>query len=286
MVQEASSLKGRTIVITRPSGQAEEVAESIRQKGGKPYFMPTIEIKVTSDLAPIKKFIEDLEKGKVDYVIFMSVNGVKYLLDAAKDLGQLDNTKRGLEKTTTTAVGPRTALELKTNQINTALVPEKYNSEGIIESLQQRGILGKTIRIPRTTEANPALTRRLKEMGALVQEIYVYESKLPADASVKEKFFMDLAGMKINAIIFGSSLCVTNLFQLLNKQISTKKLRDLLNKTVTVVAIGPMTAETLVKMGVKVDVMPETPSFAEAVTALARYWNTKLFHRGIEEKNS
>jgi len=166
------------------------------------------------------------------------------------------------------------------------LVPEKYNSEGIIESLQQRGILGKTIRIPRTTEANPALTRRLKEMGALVQEIYVYESKLPADASVKEKFFMDLAGMKINAIIFGSSLCVTNLFQLLNKQISTKKLRDLLNKTVTVVAIGPMTAETLVKMRVKVDVMPETPSFAEAVTALARYWNTKLFHRGIEEKNS
>jgi len=273
MVQEAPTLKGRTIAITRPAGQAEEAGKIVKEKGGNPYYVPTIEIKATRDLSAIKNFIRDLANEKVDYVIFMSVNGVKHLLDAAKDLRQLANIKKGLENTSIIAVGPRTAQELQTNQIKTSLIPKKYTSEEIMATLQQRGVSGKTIRIPRTTGANPNFTNKLKEMGALVQEIHVYESELPTDTAVTEKFAKDLTLMKINAIVFGSSLCVKNLFQILNKQIPAEKLRDLLNKKVTVVAIGPVTAETLVKMGVKVDVMPETHLFEEAVSALARYWN-------------
>ena len=68
-------------------------------------------------------------------------------------------------------------------------------------------------------------------------------------------------------------MCVKNLFKILSSHITTRRLRDLLNKQITVVAIGPVTAETLGKMGVKVDVMPETPLFKEAIEALALYWN-------------
>ncbi len=274
MVQEAPTLKGRTIAITRPAGQSEEAGKIVKEKGGNPYYAPTIEIKATHNLSAIKNFIRDLANEKVDYVIFMSVNGVKHLLDAAKDLRQLANIKKGLEKTAIIAVGSRTAQELQTNQIKVSLIPKKYTSEGIIESLQQRGVSGETICIPRTTGANPNFTNKLKEMGALVQEIHVYETGLPTDTAVTEKFAKDLTLMKINAIVFGSSLCVKNLFQMLNKQIPAEKLRDLLNKKVTVVAIGPITAETLVKMGVKVDVMPETHLFEEALSALAHYWDT------------
>jgi uroporphyrinogen-III synthase len=273
MVQDTSTLKGKTIAITRPYGQAEEAAKMIEKRGGKPYLIPAIEIKGPSDLKPIKKFIDELQKEEIDYVIFMSVNGVRYLLSAAESLRQLDETLEGLKKPITIAVGPRTAQELKTRQIHVNLVPAKYSSEGIIQSLPQLDISGKSIRIPRTSGATPTLKEKLGEMGALVQEVYVYESVLPIDPNLKEKFFQDLTAEKIDAIIFGSALCVKNLFQMLNEQVSPEKLRDLMNSKLTIVAIGPVTAEALVEMGVKVDVMPDKHLFEEALIVLTRYWN-------------
>jgi len=274
MVQENSALKGKTIAITRPRGQAEELAEMIEKRGGTPYFIPAIEIKRPSDLSPIKEFISELQKGEVDYVIFMSVNGVKYLLDAAESLGQYDETVAGLKNTRTIAVGPRTAQGLKGHKIQVNIVPPKYTSEGILQTLRQLDVSGKTIRIPRTSTASPALKETLIEMGALVQEVYVYESSLPVDQNLRENFFQDLTAEKIAAIIFGSTSCVKNLFQMLSDRISSEKLRDLMNKKVTIVAIGPVTADALVEMGVKVDVMPDRHLFEEAVAALARYWNS------------
>jgi len=273
MVQENSALKGKTIALTRPRGQAAEAAEMIEERGGKPYFVPAIEIKAPSDLAPIKKFIGELQLGKVDYVIFMSVNGVRYLLSVAESLALLDETVNGLRKTVTVAVGPRTAQELKARQIQVNLVPPKYTSEGVVQMLRQQKVSGKIIRIPRTSLASPVLKEELGEMGALVQEVYVYESALPVDTALSARFFQDLSAGKIDAIVFGSTSCVKNLFQMLSGRISSEKLRDLLNSGVVVVAIGPVTAGALADMGVTVDVMPDRHLFEEALAALARYWS-------------
>jgi uroporphyrinogen-III synthase len=273
VVQNAQTLKGRTIVVTRPSGQAAKAAVLIEKMGGKPYCIPTIEIKAPNDLSPVRQLIDEVVRGKVDYVIFMSVNGVKYLLSAAEDFGMKNDVKRGLTKTTTVAVGPRTAQELKTNKIQVNLIPERYTSEGIVESFQQRCVVGKRIHIPRTNMASTVLKEKLESMGALVKEVHVYESKIPIYEGIASKFARDLTALKIHAVIFGSSLCVRNLFKMLSEYIAIQRLRDLLNKRITVVAIGPVTAGTLSKMGVKVDVMPETHLFKEALGALALYWN-------------
>jgi len=274
MVQEAVTLKGRTIAVTRPRGQAEETGKMIAKKGGKPYFIPTIEIKGPRDLSATKKFIDALTRDEVDYVIFMSINGVRYLLSAAESLRLKDQLKKRLEKTATLAVGPKTAQELRKNQIQVDLIPARYTSEGIIESLQQHGVSGKSIWIPRTSQAPPALAERLRKMHNNVQEVYVYESRLPVDPDLTAQFLQDLVGGQIHAIIFSSSLGVKNLFRMLAEQVSTEKLREIIHNKLTIVAIGPTTAETLAKMGLKVDVMPEKHLFEEALNALAQYWNT------------
>jgi uroporphyrinogen-III synthase len=274
MVQEAVTLKGRTIAVTRPKGQAEEAGKMIAKKGGKPYFIPTIEIKGPRDLSTTKKFIDTLARGEVNYVIFMSINGVRYLLSAAESLGLKDQLKKRLEKTATLAVGPKTAQELRENQIRVDLIPERYTSEGIIESLQQHGVSGKSIWIPRTSQAPPALAEKLRKMHNNVQEVYVYESRLPVDPALTARFLQDLVGGQIHAIIFSSSLGAKNLFRMLAEQVSTEKLRQIMHSKLTIVAIGPTTAETLAEMGLKVDVMPEKHLFEETLNALAQYWDT------------
>ena len=187
MVQKTPSLKGRTVALTRPAGQAEEAGKLIQEKGGIPYYIPAIEIKGLTNFSPIKKFITELHKGQIDYVILMSTNGVKYLFTAAETLKQTSQLKDGLAKTFVIAVGPRTAQALEEEyHVKVDLIPTKYSSEGLIECLKSKELSGKKIRIPRTSNATPILSDKLKEMGADVEEIYVYESGLPVDQEMKD----------------------------------------------------------------------------------------------------
>ncbi len=274
MVQKTPSLKGKTVAITRPAGQAEEAGKLIEEKGGKPYYIPAIEIKSLNNFAPIKKFIAELVKLQVDYVIFMSTNGIKYLFDAAEKLRKTSELKEGLAATFVIAVGPKTAEALEKDfGVHVSLVPTKYSSEGLIECFGEGEVEGKRIRIPRTSNATPVLTDKLRKMGADVEEIYVYESGLPVDEKLKQKFYEDLIAGKIDAIVFGSGLSAKNIFKMLSQKASMEKLLEIVNTNVTTVAIGPTTGEALKEMGVKVDVMPEDYLFEKALSALAKHWN-------------
>jgi uroporphyrinogen-III synthase len=273
MVHENQTLKGRTVVVTRPREQAKETVKAIKERGGKPYLLPTIEIRGQADLSITKAFFDALASKKADYVILMSVNGVQHLLNAAENLGVKDKVKTGLKDTVTMAVGPKTAQELEKNGIHVDLIPEKYTSEGILQCLQQRPVKGKAIYIPRTSEAPPDLTEKLREMGNRVEEVYVYQSRLPSDRRLTEKFVKDLADDKIDAIIFSSSVGVKNFFEMLSHVVSKKKLRKLIEEKIVAVAIGPTTAKALSEAGVKVDVMPEKHLLDEALNALISYWN-------------
>ncbi|MGD6932616.1 MAG: uroporphyrinogen-III synthase [Candidatus Bathyarchaeia archaeon] len=271
MVQAASSLKGKTVALTRPTGQAEEAGKLIQAKGGVPYYIPAIEIKPLSNPEPVKRFITELQAGQVDYVILMSTNGVKYLFAVAESLNQSDALRCGLSRSFVIGVGPRTAQELEAYGVHVNLVPEKYSSEGLLEVLKPKDIAGKVIRIPRTTSATPTLNDQLTAMGADVKEIHVYESSLPVDETLKTQFFEDLTGGRIDAILFGSGLSAKNIFKMLTEKATMEQLRRLLKK-VTIVAIGPTTAQALDELAVKVDVVPKDYLFEEALSALAEYW--------------
>lgn len=272
MDKKATSLKGKVVALTRPVGQAEEAGKLIEERGGVPYYIPAIEIKPLSNPLGVKHFIAELESGKVDYVMLMSTNGVKYLFSVAESLNQTRQLTNGLGKTFVIAVGPRTAKELEAYNVHVGLIPEKYSSEGIIECLKGKELAGKTIRIPRTTSATPTLNDQLKALGADVEEIHVYESGLPVDEGLKARFLEDLTAGKINAILFGSGLSAKNIFKMITEKVSIEKIREILAKKVTVVAIGPTTAEALVELGVKVDVVPKDYMFENALDALAAYW--------------
>ncbi|MDR2719859.1 MAG: uroporphyrinogen-III synthase [Nitrososphaerota archaeon] len=272
MVQTTHTLKGKTIALTRPSGQAEEAGKLIEAKGGVPYYIPAIEIKPLSNPEPVNRFINELQAGTVDYVILMSTNGVKHLFEVAQNISQTNALQCGLARSFVIGVGPRTAQELESYGVRVDLVPKKYSSEGLFEVLTAKNVAGKVIRIPRTTNAAPTLTNQLTDMGADVQEIHVYESGLPIDENLKNKFYDDLTSGRIDAILFGSGLSAKNIFKMLTEKTSIEQLRKLLAEKITIVAIGPTTAQALDELNIKVDVVPRDYLFEEALSALAQHW--------------
>ncbi len=275
MVQKTHSLNGKTIALTRPIGQTEEAGNLIRELDGIPYYIPAIEIKPLSNPEAVKKFVAELVQGSVDYVLLMSTNGVKYLFEAAENLQQTNQLLKGLKETFVIAVGPRTAEALNDLHIRVDMVPTKYSSEGLIEYFLGRQLKGKRIRIPRTSNATPTLNDKLREMGADVEEIHVYESGLPVDEELKIKFYQDLSNGKIDAIVFGSGLSAKNIFRMLQEKASMSELRHIITKKVTTVAIGPTTAQALKELGIDVDVVPEDYLFQNALLALAKFWENR-----------
>jgi uroporphyrinogen-III synthase len=272
MSQSVNNLKGRVIVITRPADQCEEIGKLIREKGGIPYYFPSIETKRMLDFKSIKYFLNELQKDQVAYIIFTAANGIKYLLSAAKDVNQVNELRKGLAQTFVIAVGPSTKDSLEECQIRVDLVPEKFSSEGLIELLQERNIANKKIRIPRANNGRPLLSKRLHELGADVKEIPVYESGLPKEEKCYS-FYEDIAAGRIDAIIFGSGLSAKNTFLALSKKDSLETIRNFMDNRIIIVAIGPITAAALNEIGIKVDVMPEEATFEKALLALSRYWN-------------
>lgn len=275
MVQKGKGLNRRTIVVTRPREQAEETVKAIEGCGGIPYLFPTIEIRGPRNPSAIRAFFSDLSTMRVDYVLLMSINGVRYLLDAAENMGFKDKLKTALNNVIIIAVGPKTAQELEKNDIKVTLIPEKYTSEGILQYLRQHQVRRKAIYIPRTSEAPPELAQQLRKMGNRVEEIHVYQSQLPNDQDLTQKFVIDLKHKKFDAILFSSSLGVKNFFLMLKEFVSEEQLIELIREKLVVMAIGPTTAKTLEDAGIKVDLMPKKHTINEALNMLSQYWDTK-----------
>ncbi|MCS7103827.1 MAG: uroporphyrinogen-III synthase [Candidatus Korarchaeum sp.] len=276
MVQEHAHLGGKTIAITRASGQAKETEQLIKLMGGRPYHLPTIELRSSISLNKIKEFVNVLENGGTRYIIFTSVNSVKYFCEAIEKLGIREKVKEIMKKAIIVAIGPKTAKALEERGFSVGLVPREFSSSGLVDTLKDMGVRGETVYAFRAKGASPVLREGLKRCGVLVKEIYLYEIMKPHGDRLRERFLRDLYEGKIDAIIFGSSKSVRNFFQMFKKEFSREEFRNLIRDKLTIVAIGPFTAMTLAKVGLKVDVIPSQYTFENALTALARFWSGQL----------
>ncbi|MEM1589402.1 MAG: uroporphyrinogen-III synthase [Thermoproteota archaeon] len=271
MVQEALSLMGKTIAVTRSKEQAQETLMLIRKMGGKPYNMPTLEPKPLDVTAELKNFFKALENGRVDYTVFMSVNGVKFFLNQAEKLVSLEALKKILMNTVVVAVGPKTAQALMKAGIHVGIIPSEFSSKGVTETLKTLGARGKKVYAFRAKGAGTQLRNELASCGAEVNEVYLYENKGCKGANAARKFFRDLTSGRIHAIVFGSPKSVKNFFDMFS-QMSLDELKKLMREKLTIVAIGPVTARSLEEEGTPADVIPDKYTFQAALEALARYW--------------
>jgi uroporphyrinogen-III synthase len=89
---------------------------------------------------------------------------------------------------------------------------------------------------------------------------------------LKNKFYKDLTNGQIDAILFGSGLSAKNIFKMLTEKTTIQQLQKLLTEKITIIAIGPTTAQALRELDIKVDVIPENYMFEEALSALSKYW--------------
>ncbi len=234
---ERLPLFGKKIVVTRAQDQAAELSDRLRALGAEPQELPVIALEPPADPAPLDRAIENL--ASYDWLIFTSVNGVRFFLD------RLDHSRRDLRslKARICAIGPATRKAIEDLHLKVDLMPEEYVAESLIKAFASETLAGQRILLPRAAVARDLIPAELAKLGAQVDVVEAYRNVVPvnADARAHEVFS---AEKKPDWITFTSSSTVKNLLALAGREVLDG---------VRIASIGPVTSSTLFAHGLQVD---------------------------------
>jgi uroporphyrinogen-III synthase len=142
-------------------------------------------------------------------------------------------------------------------------MPREYISEAIADGFKDTNIEDARILLPRSAEARPVLVSSLRNLGALVDEIAIYTTAVPAEKDTAGKRM--LLNGEIDIITFTSSSTVRNLASMIGGEILY------VNNTM-VACIGPITATTATDMGIRVDIVAEEHTIDGLVQAIMDHY--------------
>jgi len=254
---ERRPLFGRRVVVTRARAQAGELSAELERLGAEVHEFPTIEISPPEDYGPLDAAIRDLDSFGL--IVFTSANGVDAFLNRLRHHGlDLRAVPRDAK---VAAIGPATAERIERAGLRVDVVPEEYRAESLIGALDVSTLAGESVLIPRAKVAREILPEKLREAGAEVVVPPAYES-VPLSEG-KEKVSVRLRSGEIDCVTFTASSTVENFVGAFGVDEAARLLDD-----TRVACIGPITAETARKRGLRVDAEADEYTISGLVEAV------------------
>jgi uroporphyrinogen III methyltransferase/synthase len=259
---EARPLFGKRVLVTRARDQASETAELLREQGAEPLLVPTIAIEPPTDPGPLRQALSSLRAGGYSWVAFTSANGVERTFG---ELAAQGADARAFAPAKIAAIGPATARALERRGLRADVVAKEFRGEGLatamLEALSGSGS-GARVLLARAAKARDALPEALRAAGCEVDVVAAYETHPPPQA-VADELAHDLRQGRVDAVAFTSSSTVDNLCDLLGSETTGLLARP------RIAAIGPITRDTALGRGLRVDVVPAEYTVPALVAALA-----------------
>lgn len=201
-------LAGRTIVVTRPAGQAGLLAERIRAAGGEPILFPVLEIVDVEDLRPFYALADRLDE--FDLAVFVSPSAVTKALNLIRARRPLPPRLRYA------AVGRGSVRALAQFGVGEVIAPrESFDSESLLAQPEMHAVAGQRIVIFRGEGGRDLLGDTLIRRGARLEYAECYRRGRPhADSAPLMNAW---GGHGVDAIIVTSSEGVRNLYEMVGK---------------------------------------------------------------------
>jgi uroporphyrinogen III methyltransferase / synthase len=246
---ERRPLHGTSVVVTRARPQASELSRRLAALGADPVELPAIRIEPRTGTPEVREAAEGIVG--YDLVCLTSVNAAALLFEAMADAGR---DARSLAGATVAAIGPGTATALAKVGIVPDVVPERSVAESLVEALEGTDVKGKRALVARAAEAREVLPDALRERGAELDVITLYET-IPAepDPDALER------AAEADYITFTSASTVRNLVAALDGKLPPEA---------RIASIGPVTSEAAREAGLEVHVEAERHDLDGLVEAL------------------
>jgi uroporphyrinogen III methyltransferase/synthase len=264
---ERRPLFGLRIGITRPErwptangGSREPGVDATLARclelGAQPVLLPMIAVRPLADPAPIDAVLSRLRE--FDWLVFTSAQGVRALFDRVLATGR---DARVFGPLRLACIGPATAQVLREFSLRADIVPESFRAEDLAAALAPH-TRGRRVLWARATRGRDVLPTMLREAGAIVEEVAVYENvdaaQIPPETLEQiERHGLDWIGLSSPSI-------ARQLPRLL-----PDNMRSRLGQEIRLAAISPVTAQAATAAGLTINATAETFTWDGIFDAIA-----------------
>jgi uroporphyrinogen III methyltransferase/synthase len=256
-------LFGQTVLVTRPTDQAEALAAPLRELGARVLLQPAIEIGPPENWNDLDRAITDF--GNFDYVVFCSHNGVRYFMDRVSRSGS-DSRIFGSSKIA--VIGSRTCESLREHGIVADIIPDDFRAESLANKLSTT-VSGKQVLVVRASRGSELIQRSLTDSGAKVTQVAAYTN---CDVDRADPKIVELADKgEIDWITAMSSASATNLVRLFGESLRNMKIASL----------SPVTSKTLTDLGHEVSAEADPSTVESLVDAIIAATSLRQRRNGL-----
>lgn len=244
-------------VLSLESRRATEIESLIRTYSGEPIVAPAVQEVPLDANAEALKFIQALEAGEFDAVVFLTGVGARILADVAGRAGGREAFVAALSRIQIIARGPKPSGALRELGLAPALrVGEPHTWREVLEAMDGVPALlslrGMRIAIQEYGAPSLELASALRERGARVVSVPVYRWMLPNDLAPLDAAIRRVLDREIGTALFTAGVQVKHLFVRAAQTGCAETLRAGLARCV-LASIGPTTSAALREHGLESD---------------------------------
>jgi uroporphyrinogen-III synthase len=255
-------------VLSLESRRSAEIAELIRKQGGEPVLAPSMREAPLERNEAAFQFAERLFAGEFDMMILLTGVGTRLLHQAISTRYTPERFPEALRRITVVARGPKPAAVLRGLDVPvTIAVPEPNTWRELLSAIRDRP--ERHIAVQEYGRPNPELLDGLRQRGAQVATVRVYQWDLPEDTAPLRAAARRLAAGELQVALFTTSIQIEHLLRLAAEDGIEDAVLSAL-RAMVVASIGPTTSEALEEAGVHPDLEPTHPKMGFLVQETAQ----------------
>lgn len=249
-----------------------ELADLVTRYGGRPRSVPSVREAPLAASDQVANFLARLCAGDFSLVVFLTGAGVVALLREAERLERFSETIEALRRTRIACRGSKPVAALRRHAVPVHLTAtDPFTTTELLQAMQPVDLADANVALVHYGERNAPLASALRERGARLEEICLYEWLLPETVEPLQALVVDVIDGRLDAVAFTSQVQCRHLFQIAGDMGRADALAQALNTRTTVAVIGPVCRAALKEHGVNPRVMPATPKMGPLIAALAEY---------------
>ncbi len=255
-------------VLALESRRAPEMEKLITSQGGAAFVAPSMrEVPIESNTAAFA-FAEQLFAGAFDMVILLTGVGTRYLDKVLATRYPPGAFAEALRKLAVVARGPKPVAVCRELQIPVTLAaPEPNTWREVMATIKDRP--EGRIAVQEYGRTNAELITALRNKGAKVTQVPVYQWAMPEDTAPLREAVHRLAKGAFDAVVFTTSVQADHLIEVAEAESLVGEVREGLERAV-IGSIGPTTTEALENHGLRPDFEPSHPRMGTLIVEFGR----------------
>jgi uroporphyrinogen-III synthase len=222
---------------------------------------------------PIADFLERLEHSGRHLVVFLTGVGAAALFKEAERQGRLAFLLAGLNEAMVVCRGPKPASVVRRYGVTIDRpVAQPYTTDDVLSALEPVQLEGMEVTLVHYGERNTRLAEAFSGRKVVLNELCLYEWRLPDDLGPLRGLVRDVLAQQFDAVLFTSQVQWRHLLAVADEMQLRGQLVRALNKELVVAAIGPVCQAALEEVGVAPHVVPSVPKMGPLILALAAHF--------------